>query len=275
MINRIERLRVLLHKHLIGRLGLTSNKEISRQLLKLLGRRVYIPTKRSLNHQNTINLLGSSKSTVTSPTIIGQQAEIVIGEFPDLNCQIIKNGIVSAYASGILQESYLLLADELIDKRGIITTDGLGLYQYEKDYCIGRSSYNRSIPNGIFIGGAGAFNWYHFMVELLPKVFLSELLDKKYDSWPLIVPFECQSIPQFKIALSLFSKKHEIVYLRRGEFMFVEKPLLQPSLHLTKMVTESLISRNVLIFFKTIGSLLKFLILIITILLIFLNLLKW
>jgi hypothetical protein len=71
----------------------------------------------------------------------------------------------------------------------------------------------RSIEQGIFIGGDGSFNWYHWLIEILPKLYLLERLSCISNRTPILIPEEATSIATFVDTLNLFSGGREIILL--------------------------------------------------------------
>ncbi len=80
------------------------------------------------------------------------------------------------------------------------------------------------IDKGILIGGNGSFNWYHWIVECLPKLFLSNYLPNEFYEYPLIVPDICQKNKNFMDSLSIFNKiGRDILYFGIKDIIFANK----------------------------------------------------
>ena len=90
-------------------------------------------------------------------------------------------------------------------------------------FVVGRINAENKAESGIHIGGAGAFNWYHFVIECLPKAFLAQTLPSEFDDFPLLVPEECMRIPSFSDALALFSAGRPLRFMRRDECVLVNR----------------------------------------------------
>jgi hypothetical protein len=97
--------------------------------------------------------------------------------------------------------------------------------QYRGTYA-GRIRATAEIDGGILIGGAGAYNWYHFIVECLPKAFLTQRLPAEFDDLPLLVPEECRRFQSFAAALALFSGERELRYLSMSEHLLCNRLLV-------------------------------------------------
>ena len=83
-----------------------------------------------------------------------------------------------------------------------------------------------NIDSGIFIGGDGSENWYHWIIEYLPKLFLTEKLPDKFHNFPLIVPEICRKIPNFYDALAIFNRsKRKLLFFSGDEIIFAKNLL--------------------------------------------------
>lgn len=191
-------------------------------ILSVLGRNALRPFPITEAEVSSLALFGSSLSTIVSPCQLNEVSKPVTGCHQELRAYIFKGATATAYSSGIIFDGKLVLPDEVIRSKGRARTDTGGLFRYDSAHCIGRKASFNSVPSGILIGGAGASNWYHFIVECLPKARLAHYLPAEYDGFPLLVPDECRLITNYSQALSLLSKGREIKYLSKGEYLYVE-----------------------------------------------------
>jgi len=91
------------------------------------------------------------------------------------------------------------------------------------------SGSEHHIESGVFLGGNGAFNYYHWLVELLPKLeFVRE------NDPPLLVSDDVDRIPTFREALTRVAGDREIVFLRQdltyrvSRLVYIESPSICP-----------------------------------------------
>ena len=82
---------------------------------------------------------------------------------------------------------------------------------------------SENIQRGIFLGGNGSFNYYHWIVELLPKLEFLTKLPERYQKYPLLVSEDAVGIPSFKETLDLLRGRHEIVVLKRDSSYVVDE----------------------------------------------------
>ena len=78
------------------------------------------------------------------------------------------------------------------------------------------------IPKGIFMGGNGSSNYYHFLIEILPK--LDALLHLKgHESFPLLVNEKVSQIDTFSQIMKLYAPNHELIFLKEDQSYQVEQ----------------------------------------------------
>jgi hypothetical protein len=160
---------------------------------------------------------------VEAPRRIGQPPLINAAYFPPLLAHVFHGVMVNVYSPGILGGNTLHLPRHLLDERARVITDSAGLFQMGARFAVGRTATESHIESGILIGGAGAFNWYHFVLECLPKAFLARELPSEFDELPLLVPDECRRIPSFAAAIELFSDGRPLRFMSRWEYVRVNR----------------------------------------------------
>lgn len=197
-----------------------------RTLLRFLGRPALAPIPAAEVALSTVELSDGSPSTRSAPCAVRDSPKVDYVAFAPLRAHTLNNTIVSAYASGVVSKGSLLLPSALLAHRETWCTDGDGMFEFANDKCFGRRVSSEPISNGILIGGAGAFNWYHFMIEVLPKLSLVDRLPSETAAWPLLVPDECRRLPSFSDALQIFAGVRSIRYLKRGEYLQADRLVL-------------------------------------------------
>lgn len=137
----------------------------SQLLLRMISRKALRPSSISTAAARSLPLRGPSSTTITPPVAVGASPSVRVGRFSALYAHLLQDVTVSPYASGVVTEDRLLLPKNLLRDRQRIRTDGAGLFRLGGRYCIGPIKQSERMPEAILVGGAGAFNWYHFMIE--------------------------------------------------------------------------------------------------------------
>ena len=80
---------------------------------------------------------------------------------------------------------------------------------------------NKVVSHGIFLGGNGSFNYYHWLVEIIPKFQFLQNLPKEFLEYPLLVSESAKLIPSFAETLAKVTNGRDINYLSSNESYLV------------------------------------------------------
>lgn len=153
-------------------------------------------------------VLSSPTAEVTEP-----RPEILERIGAAITLHEVDHGVVTAYSS-----TFELGHDLVVDRSGLSGSDRVC---YETDYSetIGPRLSLRvarrttKIADGVFLGGNGSFNWYHFLVEIIPKLLY---LPPEFEKLPLLVPPAVRKFPQFLELLELVRPGARVVTLEES-----------------------------------------------------------
>lgn len=190
--------------------------------LKLIGYELLQPCDLAGVAVKNYDLVPPSAATIAQPCFAGGAAAVLQFDHPKLQAHVLRGATVSAYTSGIICDGRLALPDDVRNGQHRVLTDNDNLFHFEPGHSVRYKFKCDSMQNAIFIGGSGAYNWYHFVIEILPKALLAQMLPAAYAGYPLVVPEECRSIPTFAEALAIFSRGRDIIYLPKGRYMHLE-----------------------------------------------------
>ena len=150
---------------------------------------------------------------------------------PDVYCHNFTNARISSTSSSVV-----LNDSEAIIERAVIS--GLDNFVYKAGHIVAHRSKTAivqlgdvvTIEKGIFLGGNGSFNYYHWMIEILPKLqFLSDL-PEQFKKYPLLVSEYVEQIPAFKTTISIFAPGRELISLKKnfsysvGNLIYIDSP---------------------------------------------------
>ena len=181
-------------------------------------------TRRGTRHE----LLPPSDGLSVGPSIEGQQRieQVTLPALAHFEFTDAKVGATS---------SALWLGEVLILERLPAADPSRG--HFAAGFVVGhgrRTAVVRQLPTedleaGFFLGGNGSFNYYHWLVELLPK--LEYLVDSKV---PLLVSEDVARIASFQAALSLVAGERQVIQLRKdrlyrvARLLHINSPILCP-----------------------------------------------
>lgn len=138
---------------------------------------------------------------------------------------------VSAISSSVILNDEQVIIDRVMgpDQKSYNFSAG-HILMHGENTAVVRLRKPEKIQRGIFLGGNGSFNYYHWMVEILTKLEFLTKLPEHYQKYPLLVSEDAVGIPSFKETLDLLARGCEIVVLKRessyvvDELVYVNSP---------------------------------------------------
>jgi len=172
--------------------------------------------------KRSFDVAEASVSTVAVPCLAEAAPLVLRGTHPILQAHLFKGASVAVYSSAVVLAQHVVMSHAARAARHRILAEADGLFELRPTYCFKIKTEYLSIPKGIFVSGAGASNWYHFMIEILPKALLAQELPPEFADYPLLVPQECSDLPSFAQALAVFAGGRQIITLAKGQPVRVE-----------------------------------------------------
>jgi capsular polysaccharide biosynthesis protein len=80
----------------------------------------------------------------------------------------------------------------------------------------------KTIPQGIFVGSWSPHNWFHWVIDTLPSVYLASLLPEEFNDFPLILPDTGVRTQSWLEPLALVRGNRDIVHISHREYSEVE-----------------------------------------------------
>jgi capsular polysaccharide biosynthesis protein len=149
------------------------------------------------------------------PDYIAKKAESFVVKVPAVKLYQFKSVICHITSSHFLAEDgmYMERLPHVSSKVADYST-GLILDHSDK-VCVYRKPAAQELNSGLFLGGNGSWNYYHWMIELLPKLQLAienGILDS---SLPILVHEAAFKVPSFRrtLELALKGRSVPIIYL--------------------------------------------------------------
>lgn len=87
--------------------------------------------------------------------------------------------------------------------------------------------------SGIFVGSLAPHNWFHWLIDTLPGIFLANLLPPEYDHYPLVIPKRASFRESWLSALNYAANRREVIWVDDTEFFSFDHLVWVPgaSLH--------------------------------------------
>ena len=149
-----------------------------------------------------------------APKTAGEAERAVSGVFPSLSGRRISNAIVHCYSSAVVAEEHIVLPDYYYENRKRIIPVGGNLKVANDKYGLIDTRVKESLPAGIAIFGNGSYNYYHWLIEILPTAYLSQRLGDEFQSYPFLVPEQYEKYSSFRDSLEVFRAGRSVVSMR-------------------------------------------------------------
>lgn len=164
-----------------------------------------------------------SKCITYGPHFIGrmQSAENVC--LPDIHYYMFENARVSVTSSSVILNDKQVIIDRAIGPDQIkYDYAGGQIIAHGGDTAIVRLGKSEVTKKGVFLGGNGSSNYYHWLIEILAKLEFLSKLPEHYQKYPLLVSEDVVRIPSFRDTLDLFAKGCELIVLSKQLSYVVE-----------------------------------------------------
>jgi hypothetical protein len=137
-----------------------------------------------------------------------QKRPAVESTHPALSGYILRNAVVSTNSNQIQTKNALLMPQHRFSERLRIMPNCDQLGTYNSHYAICKTRSHEYFDKAIFLGGDGASNWYHFVLECASKAYLLRFLPEEYQDYPVILPIEALTVESYNtVARALLPNK--------------------------------------------------------------------
>lgn len=162
----------------------------------------------------------SSRYKTVSPNFSNNPSLVIEGSYESINAYRLRRAVTSAYSPVFSTPRKIIYPDSVVESLNRIQTDTAEI-NFKAVGLVRSTNCKYRLKRGIHMGGAGSSNWYHYLLEILPKLLLLDRLPPQFKEYPLIMPFEANSISSYRNALKILAKDKDVIFLRRKELAMV------------------------------------------------------
>ena len=150
------------------------------------------------------------------PMISGTQREEQV-KLPEIALYRFDNALVDASSSSVIVDNTLLIerAEGVNPRRCSYAGGHILLHGQRSAFLVARPK--QLLDAGIFMAGNGSFNYYHWMIEILPKLQFLPEVDARYPGLPLLVSEDVARIATFRESLAMIANNRQIIELDRSK----------------------------------------------------------
>lgn len=157
-----------------------------------------------------------TKGITFGPHYIGRAQSTESICLPDIHYFMFERARVSATSSSVILNDKQVIIDRAIGPDQIkYDYAGGQIIAHGGDTAVVRLGKSEAIKKGVFLGGNGSYNYYHWLIEILAKLEFLSKLPEHYQKYPLLVSEDVVRIPSFRETLDLFAKGCELIILNK------------------------------------------------------------
>jgi capsular polysaccharide biosynthesis protein len=198
------------------------NKNISKPFIRTIFNKRYAPSQQIVKikdiqqcDENRLEILFPEKKIICHlPKLENNISKAEETVTPKVAFYKFENATVDADSTAFLYKNKLI-ANRFKDER---FNEGFVVYHNQNHAKIRLTNLSK-IKNGFFLGGNGSWNWYHFLIEIAPKLLLIEANGIK----TILVNEIVLQYSSMQKIIELLGRKFEIIYLKRHQQYQVEK----------------------------------------------------
>jgi hypothetical protein len=181
-----------------------------------------VALRRDCENEQIARVADQCSYRAVAPSFSGHPtAAASFGIYNSINAYRLRGVITNPYSPVFSASQRLIFPDNVLGQAGRIQTDAAGIYK-EDSRIFRINQFSQRLRRGVHIGGAGAFNWFHFLLECLPKLLFIQKLPTQYQDYPLLLPIEAADIANFRQALDVLAKGREAFFLSKSERVLVD-----------------------------------------------------
>jgi hypothetical protein len=141
--------------------------------------------------------------------------------------RVLRDVQVAGHSTCAFSDKNCLVPTETFQQRREVRVEGDAVMLRGSDAVLrAMTPPQRSVTEGIFLGGRGADNWYHFVVEILPRLhMLHHDLPEHLQALPLLVPEATLASRASQELIRLLAPTSEILPISGNSMTSVERML--------------------------------------------------
>ena len=208
-------------------------------------------------NENKILIKEKEKFLNFAPLIFGEYERISQEEIPDIYIYILRNVSSSIGSSSFYNSKYIFIERMQNIPKNIGNYSIGHLFKHnETKSAIEIFTKKIKIKSpALFLGGNGSFNYFHWIIEILPKLLIiDKKLIEELNIKTIILNKKALEIKSFsdslKIVLAYKNMKYEIIYVDEDEELFFEKVTYITSFN-SVLFNANLIAKDTMYFQKT------------------------
>lgn len=158
-----------------------------------------------------------------------RRTEVDAGTFPSIGYHLLRDALVTANrrATSVISSNRFLISDSADPgpwnlRVGSPTVGGV-LRNSDKFVMIKLSiAKSNPIPRGILGGTTSPHNWYSWLFDILPTVWLAKKLPGEFSDWPMLLPADGLKKDSWLEALNVLDPGRELLAIESNNYQRIE-----------------------------------------------------
>jgi hypothetical protein len=185
-------------------------------ILKFIGYKILIPSSIVNKKFKKIKLFNECHFKSLQPNFNFSEVGFLTGIYPSIYARILHDACASPYSPAHVIDDCIHLPHIIYQQQGRVLIESANLFFYNSGVYIYKVKKYTLIEKAIHCGVSGVDNWYHFIWEFLPKLYVLRFLDSSYDDFPILLPDLFLANSTFAEAISCFIGSRKIIYCARS-----------------------------------------------------------
>jgi len=133
---------------------------------------------------------------------------------PDVYYRLFRNARVSALSSSVVLDDKQVVVERVGNETHAFDYATGPLMMHGPGFAVIRKSVADTIDKGVFLGGNGANNYYHWLIEIAAKSEFLPLLPDRFHDFPILLSESVEQIPSFRAVCERLLPGRELLYLK-------------------------------------------------------------
>lgn len=165
--------------------------------------------------QKVEKLINKNNSKTYLPKFIDTQEQYVEVSTPEISLYQFNNAYIDINSSSILHKEALVT----YRTKGERFNEGFVIAHNDNDAKVNTKNIVE-LEEGFFLGGNGSWNWFHFLIEIMPKI---TVFKEKYSTIIFVNEIILRTPSMIKILEWFIHNKFTVQYLSPGKTYYVNK----------------------------------------------------
>lgn len=163
-------------------------------------------------------LRDSKLGVAYAPVFCGKEQDMVKVSLPGIYGYMFENARIHVGSSSVIERELKIYLERVNCLENSAADYAIGhIYRHDSRFAFVTYGCNcKALDKGIAFFGNGSSNYYHWLIEILPKIELLNEIPTAYADYPLLVSEDVKDIESFQYLLNLFCKDKEVIYLKRA-----------------------------------------------------------